>query len=189
MHIGVPKGPKDQREHLGRLWTYWVSNPLPLGSGPATSPTGPGRTPMGLRPAAPTSGAPAGPRPPLCSGVRKPRPPHHHPPPLCYSAGAPWAPGETFPPLCGGVGPLGGPPPLCMVVSGRSPAFPHRFSPFPGPPAALAASPCLLELLEVDSPHLPASGRLSAPRTAAVDPVTTMLSLTKLARACSGTFL
>ena len=189
MYIGVPKGPKDQREHLGRLWTCWVSNPLPLSSGLATSPTGSGRTPLGSGLTAPTSGVPAGLRPPLCSGVRRPRPSHHHLPPLCCGAGAPWAPRETFPPLCGGVGPLGGLSPLCMVVFGRSPAFPHRFSPFPVPPAALAASPCLFKLLGVDSPQLPASERLSALRTATVGPVTTTSPSTRLAQAYSGTFL
>ena len=42
-----------------------------------------------------------------------------------------------------------------MVVFGLSPAFPHRFLPFPVPPAALAASPCLLEPLGIDSPPTP----------------------------------
>ena len=96
---------------------------------------------MGPRPAAPTSGAPAGPRPPLCGGVRRPRPPHHHLLPLCCSAGAPRAPGETFSPLCGGVGPLGGPPsPLyggVRPISGLSPPI-LTFSHASGRPSGLS---------------------------------------------------
>ena len=57
-------------EHSDDFGVCWGSNPLPLGSGPATSPTGPGRTPFysgGGRldhPGAPGTGAP------LCYGMR-----------------------------------------------------------------------------------------------------------------------
>ena len=84
----------------------WDSNPLPSGLGPATSSTGPGRTPFHPgdgrldHPGAPGTGAP------LCCGVRDPLGLHHHLSPFCVGRVGPRRlPGRPFS-LCYGVGGL-----------------------------------------------------------------------------------
>ena len=136
----------------------WVPGlrPRPLGQAARLSPLGA----VTLTP----PGAP-GAEAPLCGGVRDPLGPHHHLYPFVLVVwDPPWAPITTTP-LCSGVA---GPPwagravsPLCDGVGGLRPPKLTFLLPL----AALAASSCLPECVGTDSPHLPASGRLPAPRT------------------------
>ena len=164
----VLKGPKDPRERensscqcLGRCCTHWGSNPLPLGSRPATSPTGPGRTPSSsggghLDP----PGAP-GAEVSLCGGVRDPLGPHYHlrpfvvmvwdPPwvlttttPLCSGVAGPLWASRAVSPLCDGVGGLHPPETHLSLTSGcpSSLLLPSRVcgDRFPPPPSLWEAS-------------------------------------------------